>query len=122
MKRTSFGLIDVLAIPLLVLALGWYYLIAEKIASILFTGFTRDRLWQFCVDELPAGLPPVHEGPLPATESQLVPIRFVCTYAQTVPTVTVVHTDIAGTMIPALPLAAFIVCVVTRWATILRGI
>lgn len=121
MKRISLGRIDLLAIPLLVLALGWYYLIVEKIASILFTGFTRDGLWQFCVEELPAGLPPVDEGPLPAAESQLVPIRFVCTYTQTFPSVTVVHTDIAGTMIAALPVTAVIACVVIRWATILRG-
>lgn len=119
MKRTSFGRIDLLTILLLALALGWYYLIAEKIASFFYTGFTRDRLWEFCVEQLPAGLPPVYEGPLPGSESQLVPIRFVCTYTQTVPNVTVVHTDIAGTIFAGLPLAALIASFGIRWATIL---
>lgn len=121
MRRTFYGRIDLLAIPLLVLALGWYYLVAERLAAFLYTGFTRDRLWEFCVEELPAGLPPVHEGPLPGSESQLVPISYVCTYTQTTPSVTVVHTDIAGTMIAALPIAVLIACVGIRWATILRG-
>lgn len=119
MKRTSFGRIDLLAIPLLALALGWYYLIAEKIASFFYTGFTRDRLWAFCVERLPAGLPPVYEGPLPGSESQLVPIRYVCTYTQTVPSVTVVHTDTAGTIIAALPLAVLVASFGIRWVTIL---
>ncbi|WP_104086728.1 hypothetical protein [Arthrobacter sp. GMC3] len=120
MKRTSFGRLDLFAVPLLALALGWYYLIAEKLASFFFTGFRRDRLWEFCVEKLPAGLPPVYEGPLPGSESELVPIRFVCTYTQTVPSVTVVHTDIAGTIIAALPLAVLIASFGIRWAMILR--
>lgn len=62
----------------------------------------------------------MYEGPLPGSESQLVPIRYVCTYTQTVPNVTIVHTDIAGTMIAVLPLAILIACLSIRWASMLR--
>lgn len=101
------------------LALGWYYLVAERFAVFLYTGSTRDRLWEFCVEELPAGLPPLYEEPLPGSASELVPIQYVCTYTQTVPGVTVVHTDVAGTMVAAAPLAVLIAGVSIRCATLL---
>lgn len=117
MMRISLRRRELLAIPMLAAAVGWYLLLAERVAVFLYTGFTRDRLWEFCVENLPAGLPPVNEGPLPGANSEPVPIKYSCTYTQTDPSVTVTYLDLAGTAIAVLPLVVLLALVAVRIAS-----
>lgn len=121
MARVSLLRGGLLSIPLLAVAVGWYLLLAKKIAVVFFTGFTRDRLWEFCVEKRPAGLPPVNEGPLPQAESELVPIKYSCTYTQIAPSVTTTHLDAAGTAVAVLPLVALLVLAAVWIVSVVRA-
>lgn len=120
MNRDTFRSKDLLALPLLLLTIGWYFVFAAKLAVVFATRFTGDRLWEFCVNNVPAGLPPLTESTMPLADSRTFPIEYICTYTQTVPHMSVVHTDYIGTTIAVLPFAILLALFTIRFTKVIE--